>query len=131
MSPQSVAQKLQIKPNTTVWSSGSSGHDLIGPLPEEARHVDRLDEAITAVVFASSADALRQVLTANKDQLGRPSVFWVAYPKGNRSDINRDTLWPILGEYGMRPISQVSVDEVWSALRFRPLAEGETFTGGQ
>ena len=32
----------------------------------------------------------------------------------------------------MRPISQVAVDEVWSALRFRPLKEGEApFTGGQ
>jgi hypothetical protein len=25
----------------------------------------------------------------------------------------------------MRPITQVSVDEVWSALRFRPVREGE------
>ena len=39
--------------------------------------------------------------------------------------MNRDTLWPILAEYGLRPISQVAVDEVWSALRFRPLREGE------
>jgi len=32
----------------------------------------------------------------------------------------------------MRPVSQVSVDEVWSALRFRPLREGEApFTGGR
>jgi hypothetical protein len=29
------------------------------------------------------------------------------------------------------PISQGSVDEVWSALRFRPLAEGETSTPGR
>jgi hypothetical protein len=40
-------------------------------------------------------------------------------------------VWPILGEYGMRPITQVAVDDVWSALRFRPLEEGEPpFTGG-
>jgi hypothetical protein len=59
-------------------------------------------------------------------------VFWVAYPKANRADLNRDTLWPVLGEYGMRPISQVAVDEVWSALRFRPLKPGEPpFTGGR
>jgi hypothetical protein len=132
MSPKSVAQKLLIKPSTTVWSSGSEHRLLIGPLPEDARHVDRLEEANTAVVFASSAEELRRVLTRHEGQLARPGVFWVAYPKGNRADINRDTLWPILGEHGMRPISQVSVDEVWSALRFRPLAEGEPpFTGGR
>jgi hypothetical protein len=53
-------------------------------------------------------------------------------PKANRADLNRDTLWPVLGEYGMRPVSQVAVDEVWSALRFRPLKPGEPpFTGGR
>jgi hypothetical protein len=59
-------------------------------------------------------------------------VLWVAYPKGNRADINRDTLWPILAEHGLRPITQVAVDGVWSALRFRPLKEGEEqFAGGR
>jgi hypothetical protein len=72
------------------------------------------------------------VLTANRDELAEPDVFWVAYPKANRADINRDTLLPILGEFGMRPITQVAVDGVWSALRFRPLEEGEPpFTGGR
>jgi hypothetical protein len=59
-------------------------------------------------------------------------VLWVAYPKGNRTDVNRDTLWPILDEHGMRPVTQVSINQVWSALRFRPLKEGEApFTGGR
>jgi hypothetical protein len=57
-------------------------------------------------------------------------VFWVAYPKANKADINRDTLWPILAERGMRPISQVAVDETWSALRFRDLKPGEEFKPG-
>jgi hypothetical protein len=69
--------------------------------------------------------SLRDVLAAHKDRMSQPNVLWVAYPKANRADINRDTLWPILGEHGMRPIGQVSVDEVWSAMRFRPLKEGE------
>ena len=55
----------------------------------------------------------------------RRKALWVLYPKANRTDVNRDTLWPILAGYGLRPISQVAVDEVWSALRFRPLREGE------
>lgn len=52
--------------------------------------------------------------------------------QGHRSDLNRDTLWPVLVEYGMRPVSQVAVDEVWSAPRFRPLKPDEPpFTGGR
>jgi len=41
-------------------------------------------------------------------------------------------LWPILAELGMRPIGQVSLGDVWSAMRFRPDRPGEAaFTGGR
>jgi hypothetical protein len=94
--------------------------------------VERLDQAKTALVFADDADSLRELLARHGDQLTRPNILWVSYPKANRTDLNRDTLWPILAEYGMRPVGQVAVDEVWSALRFRPLKEGEPpFTGGR
>ena len=132
MSTKSVADKLLIKPNTTVWSSHPARLDLIGPLPQGVRPVDRLEHATTALVFADDAGSLRDLLDTHQDRLARPTTLWVAYPKENRVDINRDTLWPILVEYGMRPIAQVAVDEVWSALRFRPLKEGEPpFTGGR
>ncbi len=56
----------------------------------------------------------------------------MAYPKGNRTDINRDTLWPILGEHDMRPVTQVAIDDIWSAMQFRANREGEApFTGGR
>ena len=130
MSAKPVAERLQIKPDTTVWTSDPAHVGLVEPLPEGVRLVDRLDQATTALVFAPDARSLRSVLSANQDGLARADVLWVAYPKANRADINRDTLWPILGEYGMRPIAQVAVDQVWSALRFRPLEEGEPpFTG--
>src|SRR5262245_59864944 len=132
MSTKSIAEKLLIKPNTTVWVSPAAHLARIEPLPEGARVVDELDQATIALVFADAAASVREILNAHTDQLARPAIFWVAYPKGNKADINRDTLWPILVEYGMRPIGQVAVDEVWSALRFRPLRQGEApFTGGQ
>jgi hypothetical protein len=132
LSTRTVVQKLQIKPNTTVWTSHADRLGLIGPLPEGAETVDALGEATTALVFADDAASAHEVLTAHKDQLATPAIFWVAYPKANRADINRDTLWPILAGYGMRPVSQVAIDDVWSALRFRPLKLGEEpFTGGR
>jgi len=132
MSAKSVAEKLLIGANSTVWSSNRSHLDLLGPLPEGVRLVGKPDKATTALVFAADAASLRKVLTSHKGQLAQPDVLWVAYPKGNRADINRDTVWPILAEYGMRPIGQASVDEVWSAMRFRPNRKGEApFTGGR
>jgi hypothetical protein len=132
MSPKTVAEKLLIKPNTSVWSSHPTRLGLVGPLPDGASQVERLDQATIGLVFADDAASLREILTEQQEQLARPGILWVAYPKANRVDINRDTLWPILVEYGMRPNGQVAIDDVWSALRFRANKEGEApFTGGQ
>ena len=132
MSPKSVAEKLLVKPNTTVWSSDPKRLALVEPRPKGARVVKRLDQAATAIVFADDAASLRRVLSKQGDRLTGASVLWVACPKGNKADINRDTLWPIVADHGMRPIGQVAVDETWSALRFRPNKPGEgLFTGGR
>lgn len=125
MARTSVAQKLLIDPDSTVWLSHAAHADLVDPLPEGVLRADGPDEAATAVVFADDAAAVREVLAEHGDDLALPRALWVAYPKGNRTDVNRDTLWPILAEHGLRPVAQVSLGEVWSALRFRPLREGE------
>jgi hypothetical protein len=85
-----------------------------------------------AVVIGDDEATVRRVLGAAAAALHDVPLVWVAYPKGGRSDINRDSLWPILAERGLRPITQVSLDERWSALRFRPLRPDEPpFTGGR
>lgn len=132
MSARSTADKLLIKPGTTLWVGPPSRLGLIGALPEGVRVAPTPAVATTAIVFAEDAAAVRSAFEADRDALAAVAVLWVAYPKAGRADINRDSLWPILAEYGLRPIGQVAIDDVWSALRFRPLAEGEApFAGGR
>jgi hypothetical protein len=132
VSAKTVAEKLLVKPNATVWVSDRARAGLLAPLPEGARVVSSPANASIAVVFVEDAASLRKVLEARGGQLSAAETLWIAYPKGNRSDINRDSVWPIVAEQGMRPIGQVAVDQIWSALRFRPLREGEApFTGGR
>jgi hypothetical protein len=131
-SAKSVAQKLLIKPNTTVWLSHPEHRSLLEPLPEGVGDAGSLGQAAVALIFVDGAASARDTLEAQRDELARPGALWVIYPKANKADINRDSLWPILAAYALRPITQVAVDEKWSALRFRPLKEGEAqFTGGQ
>jgi hypothetical protein len=50
-------------------------------------------------------------------------ILWIAYPKGGsgvKTDVNRDKLWPVVQDSGWRPVRQVAIDNVWSAMRFRP-----------
>ena len=128
---KTIAEKLQIKPNTTVWVSDPARIALLTPMPEGVRETGSLAAASTAVLFADDAASARRLMEQNAADLGKPGVFWVAYPKGNAADINRDSLWPIVADFDMRPNGQVAIDDTWSALRFRPNRPGEgRFTGG-
>jgi hypothetical protein len=122
---KTTAEKLLIKPATSVWVSDADRLSMVGTLPDDVRLVDDPAEAATALAFVDSADSARQLLDRHSDALRAPNAVWIAYPKGGKADINRDSLWPIVAEYGLRPISQVALDETWSALRFRPMREGE------
>jgi len=57
------------------------------------------------------------VKAAKEDRLA-----WIAYPKAGQldTDLNRDILWRHLLKQRIRGVRQVSIDDVWSALRFRP-----------
>jgi hypothetical protein len=49
--------------------------------------------------------------------------LWLCYPKGTskryKSDINRTKAWEVFSPYEFEPVSQVSIDDDWSAMRFR------------
>jgi hypothetical protein len=52
------------------------------------------------------------------------SVLWFAYPKGTskiKTDINRDTIRVTGEKFGITTVTAVSIDDTWSALRFRPI----------
>jgi hypothetical protein len=132
MSTKTTAQKLALKPGAKLWISDEEHASRIGPLPDSVDQTDDLLEATAAIAFVKDAATARGVLEAHASRLAEINPVWIAYPKGNTTDINRDSLWPIVGEFGMRPNGQVAVDDVWSALRFRALKEGEApFTGGE
>ena len=129
---KTVADKMLLKPDSTIWLSDPNRGSLIEPMPPGAATADTMGEATAAILFADDASTVRRLLESNRDQLTSPTLLWILYPKAGRADINRDTLWPIVAEYGLRPITQVAVDATWSALRFRPLRAGEEpFTGGR
>jgi len=55
------------------------------------------------------------------------ATVWIAYPKktsGIETDMTRDNGWDaVTGE--IDTVSQVAIDDTWSALRFKPVAEVE------
>lgn len=55
--------------------------------------------------------------------LSEDGKLWMVYPKGTsrryKTNINRDRGWETVTGTGFRLVSQVAIDEDWSALRFR------------
>ena len=75
------------------------------------------------VFFNDSGDFLR-FLSQDLPYIKYDGVLWFAYPKGTsgvKTDINRDILWKLSEQFGIRPVSSVSLDDIWSGLRFRPI----------
>ena len=125
MGSGSAVEKLLIQPKTTVWMSHPQYLDVIEPLPDGVRVVDRPELAETVLIFGDDSQSLRNAVAAHSNRLADCETFWFAYRKDERADINRDSLWPILAEHGFWPIGLVSLDDRWWAMRFRPLKPGE------
>lgn len=74
-----------------------------------------------ALVFAVSQNQLNGILKEVLPSLSGCSKFWVAYPKTTSkivSDLNRDGSWQFLCQCGFETSEEVTLDHVWSAMRF-------------
>ncbi len=109
-----LSRKLQLAPGQALRVVGAPRDVDLAALP-----VDPAAGAVLAFVRTAAdleaADAA--VAAAREDRLS-----WIAYPKGGAlgTDLNRDRLADAARARGIRPVRQIALDDVWSALRFRP-----------
>lgn len=74
-----------------------------------------------ALVFAINQNQLNGILKEVLPALDEGGKLWVAYPKTASkivSDLNRDCSWQLLNQSGFESEYQVTLDHVWTALRF-------------
>lgn len=112
----SLAKKLNLKPGMKARVVGKpAGVDLsdvaVGASAAEAvivfaRTLAEVEAKAAPVVSAGKADR----------------IAWIAYPKAGKldTDLNRDILWRHMLKKGVQAVRQVALDDVWSAMRFRP-----------
>jgi hypothetical protein len=121
-----LAAKLQIKPGTSVAVLGRapSGPDLsdLGPPATDPAAAGAVIAFVTRAAELTGTGALTGPAAAAIAAARDDRLAWIAYPKAGQldTDINRDSLAWAVGELGVRPVRQVALDDVWSALRFRP-----------
>ncbi len=122
MSGRSLAAKLGIKPAKTVYpiNAPTDYATLVGELPEGAKVVAS-QPADVVHAFARTRADLQRLGAKAVDAVKPGGLLWVSSPKGGASELKRDLLVDAIE--GWRPVSQISVDDLWSAMRFRPLSE--------
>jgi hypothetical protein len=116
-----LAQKLQIKPGVSV-ALICLPPDVEIHLPDAAKSVGPT-AAEAVVAFVQSIDDLESSAAAAVEAARADRLAWIAYPKAGQlgTELNRDRLAEAAAKRGIQPVRQVSIDDVWSALRFRPL----------
>jgi len=111
--------------------------ELLEPLRKEFENIlpveDRLmeEKADFILAFFHTQEEIREKVPFIMEKVHRDTLLWVSYPKKSSrkvsSDITRDKGWEIFGDYAYEPVSQISISEDYSALRFRPLKDIRSF----
>jgi hypothetical protein len=121
-----IAKKLGMKPGMRALIAGApSGYlKLLEPLPDGVLIASNKTGLYPFVQFfaKSVADATKSAPALLK-RAAPGALVWIAYPKktsGIETDLSRDVLWKAISPTGWRPVAIISIDAVWSALRFRP-----------
>ena len=126
MTTSALAKKLQIKPGQRVLITNPPADFLAKLAPPPGVELSEKATGTFDVVqlFVKNVAELNRRASTAMHAVRPDGVFWICYPKLSAktgSDITRDVGWDVVKTAGWRPVSQVSIDDVWSALRFRPV----------
>lgn len=73
--------------------------------------------------FVLDEQGIMDLFGKMKPHLEGDKILWIAYPKKSskryQASINRDKGWKTLGENNYEGVRQISINEDWSALRWR------------
>jgi hypothetical protein len=111
-----LVDKLQTKETPVCILNAHKGFTFEGPAAKDPKSAKAL------LLFIKNSDELRAKVAPAIAAARRDAITYIAYPKAGQlgTDLTRDNLWVMLQEQGIKPVRQIAIDDVWSALRFRP-----------
>ncbi|HEX6818960.1 MAG TPA: hypothetical protein VF120_11340 [Ktedonobacterales bacterium] len=132
MAETTLAKKLGLKPGQrmALLNAPDGFRERLHPLPEGAELAETLHGAFDcALVFTREQAVVERDAPAVRAAVKPGGLLWLAYPKLTskvKTDLTRDRGWDSMFAAGWRPVSLVAIDDIWSALRFRPEADVRT-----
>ena len=113
-----LANKLQLPKDTAIFLVNAPGG-----LKLDLEVAKKLNPGNAVLLFANNSKTLESNAGATIEAARADRLSWIAYPKAGqlKTDLNRDRLVELMKPYGIEGVRLVSIDEVWSAMRFRPI----------
>jgi hypothetical protein len=126
--PRPLTEKLGLKGQlrALIMNAPKGYRTLLGPLPPDITVNTKPSGRYDFVhLFVNSREELERLGPGAMNAVKPMAIFWISYPRktGAETDISRDEGWDVVSQAGFETVAQVAIDDVWSALRFRPAAE--------
>ena len=124
-----VARKLGMNPGMRALIIGPPpGYlKLLAPLPDSLTVSSRSGGMYPFVqVFVTRLSEINRFAQRLSKHAAPNALVWISYPKKAsklKGNLSRDVIRKAMSGAGWRAVSIVAIDEVWSALRFRPVGE--------
>lgn len=118
-----------------VVINAPSSYDVMEELGMPAQASVKTDDVTVVgeydfvLLFVTSLAELEQVAPAAIKAAATDALLWISYPKGTskiKTDINRDTGWAVMIKLGVEGVAMVSMNDTWSAMRYRPAGVAKT-----
>ena len=111
-----LASKLQAEDTPVCILNAPKGFAFAGVAHKDPKTAKAL------LLFVKDSSELKAKAAPAVAAARRDAITYVAYPKAGQlgTDLSRDSLWAMLDGQGIKPVRQIAIDDVWSALRFRP-----------
>jgi len=130
-----ILKKLQIKSGAKVlfWKLPDDLNWMRIELKsmEAVESTDKSDYTV-AIGFGTSSDDIATFFRLINETIQNDEIVWFCYPKKtskkHTSSINRDSGWDVISDLTFEPVTQVAIDDDWSALRFRKIEFIKKFT---
>jgi hypothetical protein len=141
LSPLFKKLRLQAHHRVVILNAPAGYLDNLAPAPMEIGTELQPPALFDAVqLFVNGVEELRRLGPSAIRAVKPDGILWVTYPKGGktrgRTDlpaspwwIKQDVLGEITSEFGYKPVALITIDDVWTALRFTRLAAPGSLDG--